>query len=645
MMKTSALCAAAAAVLAAALAGQAAFAQAAPLTFKYEPGQVRLYERSVKTETQTRMGRNTRRTVNEILVQHREQVLEAQAEPPGGRVLVIDTPGPDRLITYEENGKDLLASIPEQNRSRPLSPVLATQRRDPRGQAADRPEKVTDPNQATEILYNEIRLPPPEPLRPGDSTSRKIDLGIATATITTRYIDQRSEGLSRCAVLSTTAAIAFTGDMAKRLTVEKMTSQTTLALNGSGIVAHNSTTTLLERLEGGEQRVTRTYQEKLVRSEILPAPQQEKAKADMARIDKTFDQIKGKDLDGALAALEKLIQENPQPTWTRALQSLHAAVMEQRLLTQPVTPARLQAMLQDLKNKRDRLAAQGGPQVAQVDQVIRQVATVNLKTLLEQAVDPDPINRDLAAFGLGFVEDAQAAQRLLAMSKDASALVRGSAVMALAIQGNPLDPAALTALLKDADARVRGAASFLAARTLKRGDPQAAAVVPLILDNLKADSPLTRLQAVAGVAMLAPKNSVQAAAALIAAAKAEKEERLRLVYLQGLKAVTDIDSSTLATYEEWLKRQPGAPAIPVPPQPSPTPPAPVPAPPAPSPAPPAPVPTPPAPVPTPPAPPAPVPAPPAPVPTPPAPPAPVPAPETKPPAEAPAKAPAETPKG
>lgn len=602
MMKTSALCAAAAAALAAALAGQAAFAQAAaPITFKYEPGQVRLYERSVKTETQTRKGKDTRRTVAEILVQHREQVLEAQTEPPGGRVLVIDTPGPERLITYEENGKDLLAGIPEQNRSRPLPPVLAAQRRDPRGQAADRPEKAADPNQAMEILYNEMRLPPQEPLKPGDSTSRKIDLGIATATIAIKYIDQRSEGLTRCAVLSTTATAAFTGDVAKRLTVEKMTSQTTLALDGSGLVAHNGTTTLLERAEDGEQRVTRTYQEKLVRSETLPAPQQDKAKADMASLDKILDQIKGKDLDGALAAVEKLVQENSQPTWTPALQSLRAAVMQQRLLTQPVPQARLQAMLQDLKNNRDRLAAQGSPQAAQMDQIIRQVATVNLKTLLEQAADADPINRDLAAFGLGFVEDAQAAQRLLAMSKDASAQVRGSAVLALGIQGNPIDPAALTALLKDADARVRGAASFLAARTLKRGDPQAAAVVPLIQDNLKADNPWTRLQAVTGVAMLAPKNSVQAAAALIDAARAEKEERLRPVYLQALKALTDIDSSALATYEEWLKRQPGAPA--------------------------------------------PVPAPPAPSLAPPAPPAPSLAPETKPPAKAPAKAPAATPKG
>ncbi|MBE3098009.1 MAG: HEAT repeat domain-containing protein [Planctomycetes bacterium] len=605
MMKTSALCAAAVAALAAALAGQAAFAQAAaPITFKYEPGQVRLYERSVKTETQTRKGKDTRRTVAEILVQHREQVLEAQTEPPGGRVLVIDTPGPERLITYEENGKDLLAGIPEQNRSRPLPPVLAAQRRDPRGQAADRPEKAADPNQAMEILYNEMRLPPQEPLKPGDSTSRKIDLGIATATIAIKYIDQRSEGLTRCAVLSTTATAAFTGDVAKRLTVEKMTSQTTLALDGSGLVAHNGTTTLLERAEDGEQRVTRTYQEKLVRSETLPAPQQDKAKADMASLDKILDQIKGKDLDGALAAVEKLVQENSQPTWTPALQSLRAAVMQQRLLTQPVPQARLQAMLQDLKNNRDRLAAQGSPQAAQMDQVIRQVATVNLKTLLEQAADADPINRDLAAFGLGFVEDAQAAQRLLAMSKDASAQVRGSAVLALGIQGNPIDPAALTALLKDADARVRGAASFLAARTLKRGDPQAAAVVPLIQDNLKADNPWTRLQAVTGVAMLAPKNSVQAAAALIDAARAEKEERLRPVYLQALKALTDIDSSALATYEEWLKRQPGAPA-----------PVPAPA------------------------------APPAPSLAPPAPPAPSLAPETKPPAKAPAKAPAATPKG
>jgi hypothetical protein len=146
MMKTSALCAAAAAVLAAALAGQAAFAQAAaPMTFKYEPGQVRLYERSVKTETQTRMGEDTGRIVTEILVQHREQVLEAQAEPPGGRVLVIDTPGPDRLVTYEENGKDLLASIPEQNRCRRCwRPSSATRAAKPRT-ARKRPPTLTRP--------------------------------------------------------------------------------------------------------------------------------------------------------------------------------------------------------------------------------------------------------------------------------------------------------------------------------------------------------------------------------------------------------------------------------------------------------------------------------------------------------------------
>jgi hypothetical protein len=560
-MRTSFVCAAAA-VLAVAAAAPAAFGQT-PLAYKYEPGQVRVYDRTVKTESEVRVGKDTRRTTMDLALQRQELVLEARAEPPGGRVLVLDMPGTDRLTTYEENGRDLLARVPEQNRARLQPPVLMVLWRDPRGEAADRPEKSTDPSQAIEMLYAETRVLPPGTLKPGDSCTREVDIGVAKAKITTKYVDQRSEGLTRCAVLSASAEVTFTGDLAQRLTIEKMTSQTTVALDGSGLIAHTGTTTLVQRAEGGEQRLTRTYLDKLVRSETLQPAQLEKARADMARVDKVIDQFKGQDLEGALTGLEKIIQENAQPTWNPALQSLHAGILQQRLLTQPVPPARLQAMLQDLKNSRDRAATQGSAaQVGQVDQVIRQVATVNLKTLLEQAGDPDPLNRDLAAFAMGFVEDAQATQRLQALVKDASAQVRGTAAMALGLQAKGLEPAALTALLKDEDVRTRGAAAFLALRTLKRGEPQAAAVLPMLMDNLKADNPLSRAQTASALAMLAPKNAVDAVAALIIAAKAEKEERLQPVYLQALKALTDLDTSTLPPYEEWLKRQPGAPAIP-----------------------------------------------------------------------------------
>ncbi|MBM4017647.1 MAG: hypothetical protein FJ288_04845 [Planctomycetes bacterium] len=552
-----ALLAAAAAALA--IFASDAFAQA--LVAKYEPGQVRIYGRTVKTETQTRVGRDTRRTVMEVALQRTEQVIEVRPDPPGGRILVVDVPSPQRLTAFEENGKDALAKVPEQNRSQPLPAGLQVQWRDARGQAADQPTKAAEPAQAVDFALAEMRLLPPDPLKPGDSWTREVDFGAAKASVTTKYVDQRSEGLTRCAVLSATAAVTFTGDAAKRLTVEQMSAQMTVALDGSGILAATAAATLLERADGGEQRLARTFQEKLLRSERLAAPQADKAKADMARIDRAVDQIKGKDLDGALAAIESMIQENPQPTWAPALQSLQRAVTEQRLLTQPVPLARLQTMLQDLKNNRDRAAAQGNvPQVAQLDQVIRQVSTVNLKTLLDQANDPDPINRDLSAFGLGFVQDEQAAARLLAMTKDASAQVRGTAVIATGLQGKAIEPAALVALMKDPDVRTRGAAAFLALRTLKRGDPAVDALLPHLLETLKADNPWTRLQAISALAMLAPKNSVPPAAGLIAAARVEKEERLAPVYLQALKALTDIDSSTLPPYEEWLKRQPGAPA-------------------------------------------------------------------------------------
>jgi HEAT repeat protein len=545
-------------VLTIALAAPAVFGQTS-LRLRFEPGRAFLCERTVKTESQSRAGKESRRVTWELQAQRQELVLETRPEPAGGRILVLDTPGPDRLTAYEENGKDLLANVPEQQRSRPLPPVLSILWRDPKNEAADQPEKATDPSQALEMLYAEMRALPEDTIRAGDSWTREIDIGVLKAKISTKFIDQRSQNLVQCAVLASSAEVTFGPDYAKSLSVEKMVSQSIVALDGSSIPAFSGTTIIVEKSETGEERVTRTYEEKLTRSDRLESAVLEKARTDIARLDKAFEQAKKDDLDGALAALEQFLKDNPQPGWAGAVQGIHGTLTQRRLLTKPVPAARLQVMLQELKNTRDRAATQGGStQIAQVDQVIRQVATVNLKGLLELMKDPDVINRDLAAFGLGFVQDPQAGEALRTLTKDSSPQVRGTAALSLGIQGKPVEAAILASLLKDADARVRGAGVFLTFRTMKKDDPQVPTVLPLLAESLQVANPWSRAQAANALAALAPKNSVEAVSALIAAYKIEQEQGLKTLYLKALKMLTDLDASDIAPYEGWLSKQPAA---------------------------------------------------------------------------------------
>jgi hypothetical protein len=203
--------------------------------------------------------------------------------------------------------------------------------------------------------------------------------------------------------------------------------------------------------------------------------------------------------------------------------------------------------------------------------VFRNVVRLNAATVIEDATDADSGARDLAAFGLAFLDnDPKAVDRLVEMVKDSSAQVRGSAVLALAIRGKAVAPAALAALVGDADERVRGAAALLAGRTVLPGDPQAAALLPLLLGNLKASNTWTRANTIAAAAALAPAGSPPAAAALVAACGAETEPRLQPAYLQALKKITGVDSSALEPYANWVKQHPAAvaPAPPVPPAPS-----------------------------------------------------------------------------
>ena len=558
-MRTSSRFALPAAVLALAIAAPAAFGQVT-LRLKYEPGQALLYERTVKTDSQIKAGKDIRRITWELRVQRQELVLESRPEPAAGRILTLDTPEPNRLTGYEQNGKDVLPSVPEQQRGQPMPSTLSIQWRDPRNQSSDRPEKATDTGQALEMLYNEMRVLPEEPIRAGDSWTRKVDLGVLKAEITTRFVDQRSENLVRCAVLAASADVTFAPEFAKTLSVEKMTGQSVVALDGSGIVGFSGTTILVEKSEAGQERVVRSYQEKLARSERLEAAVLEKARADVERVNKALEQAKADDLEGALATLEQFLKDNPQPGWAEALQNTYGMLTQQRLLTKPVPAARLQVMLQELKNNRDRAATQGGAaQTAQLDQIIRQVATVNVKGLQELAKDADVINRDLAAFGLAFVQDPQAGEALRTLAKDSSPQVRGTAALSLGIQGKPVAPEIVTALLKDDDPRVRAAGVFLASKTIKKDDPQAAAVLPFLADALQLTSLWARAQAANALATLAPKNSVAAVSALTKAYRMESEQGLKMAYLKALKAITDLDASDVGPYEEWLRKQPAAP--------------------------------------------------------------------------------------
>jgi len=151
-------------------------------------------------------------------------------------------------------------------------------------------------------------------------------------------------------------------------------------------------------------------------------------------------------------------------------------------------------------------------------------------------------------------------------------------VIGLAIQGKEIDQKRLLELLKDKDDRVQGAAALLASRTVKRDDPRAAAILPLAVEDLKSTNAWTRMNMVSALANLSPLGSVPSAKILIDGYKAEKEERLRPVYLAALKVVTGVEAKDLAPYEEWLKK-PTPPPAPKEPAPAPatTPPAPPPA--------------------------------------------------------------------
>jgi hypothetical protein len=543
------------------LLAQTASGQSVTLRYKVEPGDRRLYERSVRSEMILQAGEQSRRTVTEVPVQRRELVLETKADPPSMRLVVVDAPQSQRLLVLEENGKDRLSTVPEQNRTQSLPPVLSAHWSDLSGLPVEKPAKPADPGQAMDMIQAEFRFLPEQPVKQGDSWTRDLDLGPAKATLTTRFTATRTEGTRNCAILETSANVTFTGDFAARLKIEKLTSRMAWALDGSGWVTQTGSLVVVEKREKAEQRITRDFQEKLADADRVDPAQLDKARKDFATIDKGFRLAQANDLDAALETLGAFIRENPQGQWTPAMQNFYANLSNQKLVTKPVAAPRLRLMLRDLQASRDQAGAQGNAvQINQIDQTLRQVAGVNLKTVLEDSKDPDPIVRDLAGFGLTFAQDAEAANRLLALTSDESSQVRGTAVIGLAIQGKEIDQKRLLELLKDKDDRVQGAAALLATRTVKRDDPRAAAILPLAIEDLKSTNAWTRMNMVSALANLSPLGSVPSAKILIDGYKAEKEERLRPIYLAALKLITGVEAKDLAPYEAWMKNPTTPPA-------------------------------------------------------------------------------------
>ena len=547
---------------AAAAAAVAAPAMAEPVTIrcKAEPGQRRVYTRTLRTDSFVRSGIDSRRTVTEETVDRQELVIETKGSPASQRIVALDTPAGSRLIGYEENGKDRLASIPDTARLQPLPPILSTQWIDARGQDPDAPAKATDANQAMELIRLAMRSLPVQPVEVGQTWNGDCDFGPAKATITCKLAAQRQVGTIACAVIESAATVTLAGTAAERVKVEKMTAQTAWAIDGSGWVSYTASVVIAEKTADAEQRIERTYTENLAKSARVEAAQVERARADLAKVEKALDLAKAGKLDEAGAALNAFVQDNPQGAWTPAVRNLQDSIVRERLVTQPLTPERFRLMLRDLQATRDQVGGAGrNDQVDQVERAIRQIVNVNQKALLTDAADPDPIVRDLAAFGLAFLGTEQAATRLTSMVKDASGQVRGTALIGLVILARPIEAKSLADALRDTDFRAAGAAALLVNRTVKRGDPQAPALVPLVVEVLKSPAPWSRLNALSALANMAPVGDAATVRALVSTCKAEKEPRLLPAYLQAMQMITQVDSKDVKAYEDWLKDRPEAP--------------------------------------------------------------------------------------
>jgi len=554
-----------AAVVLAGAASAGLVGQAEPPRYSTPPGSRRVYQRTTRTETTVTAGDQTSRQVTEVPLRREEVVIETKAEPAQMRLVTLETPAGERLIALEKNGQDQLATVPENQRLRPMPPLLAAHWRDTTGRPVGETAKATAPMQAIEAALAELSYLPTEPLGDGKTASRETDLGIAKITVTTKKVENATVGETPAVVLESTGRLVFTGEWADRITVPTMSVRSAWAADGSGLLAQRGTVVVDEKADKATQHLVRHWDEQLVESGRLTPDALAKAKANLETLEKAMADARQGKYESAINTLNAYLEANPDGTWTPAVRGLHAALARQRLVAEPVSPARLRLMLRDLQSGRDKAAAQGHTgQIAQIDMALKQIAKTNAKQILLDAADPDPIVRDLAAFGLAFLENPQALERLKILTRDPSAQIRGTALVSLGIRGEKVEKDTLLAALKDEEPRVRGAAAMAATRGYQRGDETVAALLPALVETLawtqtlnpppqESQAAWARNTTATAIALLAPKGSPAAVRALLNAHANEKQETLKSLYRAALKELTGVEADSIGPYRAWLK--------------------------------------------------------------------------------------------
>ncbi|MFO8014079.1 MAG: HEAT repeat domain-containing protein [Phycisphaerae bacterium] len=547
------------ALAAAAAVAAPVFGQAEPLRYDVPPGVRRVFERSTRTDVRVRSDQKTTRRVTEVSARREIVVVETGDDPPQMRVVTLETPSGERLVAYEENGHDRLADVPEAQRLRPMAPLLSAHRRDLTGRPLDPPPPPQQPMEAIDRAIAELRYLPPGPVGPNKPLTREMNLGVARLALTTAQVEADAAGETNAVVYQTTGRLTFGGEFADRITVTRLEARTAWAKDGSGLLSQRGTLVLDEKADEATQHLTRTWEERLTASGRLTPAALAKAKENLETLEKAMADARTGKLDAAVQSLQGYLEANPDGAWTPAVRSLHAALARRRLVAEPVKASRLRLMLRDLQTSRDRAGARGQrAALDQIDATLRQVVRVNAKQVLMDAADPDPIVRDLAAFALAFLDEPETTERLQSLARDPSAQVRGTALVSLAIRNEAVDRALLLKRLADEAPRVRGAAALLAERTYERGSEDAKAVLPHLLDVLESEMPWTRTNAASAVAKLAPKGSVRAVRALLAAHETESEDRLKQLYRAVMTDLTGVEADTAEPYRAWLKDQGGA---------------------------------------------------------------------------------------
>jgi len=551
-------------------------ARGQPYTLRYiaRPGDQYVFEQTLRTEIVLHEGGNSRRTVTEQTGTREELTVEAKAEPPSVRVVVFEPPQQECLVALEENGKDRLPDVPEDRRRRTSPPQINLDERSLRGEPAEPIKPIENLTVALSLFFGATRYLPEQAVSPGDAWSHDADFGAVRGTVKTKFVAVKTVGGLECAVLDVTATTALAAEVAGRITVEKIESRMSVALDGSGLQDLAATNVLSEKGESADQRVTRTFAAKRVKTARIEDDDLAKARADADRLRRAFEQVQSDDLAAAVETLQAYIREMPDGRWTPAVKTLHANVLQRRLLTKPLPENDLRVVLRDLRRAHDQANAQGNAAaLAAVRNAAGQVAAANLQALLKDSSDEDPAIRELALFGLTFSADASARQRLVEMTKDASRSVRAAAAIGLAIQQKPVESDLLLRLLKDPEEQARGAAAILAYRTLKREDAGAAKVLPILIENLAMKNLWARAQAIGAIGLLAPAGSTRAVGAVLNAFKAETADDLKPIYLNALEQITGVKGEDISIYEAWQAKQHTAPAEQAPKPPAPPPPA------------------------------------------------------------------------